>query len=246
MSEQPPETRKRDAPEANRWASDDYPDYRKDVDQAIGFTALGVDYFLKGKADRAVAVYDRRCDSGAASASWLDIGCGIGAMHPALVGRLGRLEGVDVSDDAIGSAKSANPGVAYSSYDGQRLPFADGRFDMTLTVCVMHHVPPSEWPAFVAEAWRVTRPGGLFAVFEHNPVNPLTRLAVMRCPFDHDAVLLRPRKVTQLLQQQGFVSVEREFLFFVPLNYGWARQVDRACARLPIGAQYVVCGRRPQ
>lgn len=230
--------------DSNRWAKDDYPDYRKDVDGAIGFSGLGVDYFLKGKADSAVELLDKHA-RGAASASCLDIGCGIGAMHPALVGRVGRLDAVDVSSDAIQTAKSANPGVEYQAYAGSRLPYADASFDMTLTVCVMHHVPPADWPAFVAEAWRVTRPGGLFAVFEHNPVNPLTRLAVLRCPFDHDAVLLRPRKVTQLLEKQGFVPIEREFLFFVPLTYDWAKRVDKALSRLPIGAQYVVCGRRP-
>ena len=44
---------------------------------------------------------------------------------------------------------------------------------------------------FVADMVRVTRPGGLVCVIEHNPLNPLTRLAVNRCPFDADAVLLR-------------------------------------------------------
>lgn len=231
--------------DSNRWAKEDYPDYRKDVNGAIGFSGLGVDYFLRGKADSAVSLLDRH-SAGAASASCLDIGCGIGAMHPALIGRVGRLDAVDVSNDAIQTARSANPEVEYRAYDGGRLPYADGSFDMTLTVCVMHHVPPPDWPAFVAEAWRVTRPGGLFAVFEHNPVNPLTKLAVMRCPFDHDAVLLRPGTVTRLLEEQGFVAVERDFLFFIPLKYDWAKQIDNALSWLPLGAQYVICARRPE
>lgn len=232
--------------DSNRWAKEDYPDYRKDVDGAIGFSGLGVDYFLKGKADSAIALLDTHFYGGAATASCLDIGCGIGAMHPALVGRVGRLDAVDVSSDAIQTATSANPEVEYRAYDGGRLPYADDSFDLTLTVCVMHHVPPADWPAFVAEAWRVTRPGGLFAVFEHNPVNPLTKLAVMRCPFDHDAVLLRPGTVIGLLERQGFVPVERDFLFFIPLKYGWAKRIDNALSWLPLGAQYVICAKRPE
>jgi SAM-dependent methyltransferase len=230
--------------DSNRWAKEDYPDYRKDVNGAIGFSGLGVDYFLAGKADSVVRLLDDHLGA-AGTATCLDIGCGIGAMHPALVDRVGKLEGVDISGDAIETAKSANPKVDYQTYDPARLPFADASFDMSFTVCVMHHVPPADWPAFVAEAWRVTRPGGLFAVFEHNPVNPLTRLAVMRCEFDHDAVLLRPRKVTELLENQGFSLVERDFLFFIPLKSGWVKRVDRALSWLPLGAQYVVCGRRP-
>ncbi|MFC3550445.1 class I SAM-dependent methyltransferase [Lysobacter cavernae] len=233
-------------PESNRWARESYPDYRNDVNDAIGFSGLGVDYFLKGKADHAIRLLDRYAESGAVGASCLDIGCGIGAMHPALAGRLNRLSGVDVSTDAIDTARLANPWAEYHTSGDGRLPYPDGSFDMTMTVCVMHHVPPSDWAAFVAEAWRVTRPGGLFAVFEHNPLNPLTRLAVMRCPFDHDAVLLRSGKVRQLLQDQGFALLGCDYLFYVPLKSGWAKRLDRALSWLPIGAQYAVCGRKPR
>ena len=46
-------------------------------------------------------------------------------------------------------------------------------------------------PAFVAELARVVRPGGLVVVFEHNPLNPLTRLVVSRVTFDDGVRLLR-------------------------------------------------------
>lgn len=229
----------------SRWAREAYPtDYRGDVDQAIRFSGMGAEAFLKGKADHLVELLDR-FGPGASRAACLDIGCGVGALHPALAGRLGRLEGVDVSEEALRAAGAANPGVAYRLSSGGRLPFEDGAFDLCFTVCVMHHVPPDQWPAFVAEAWRVTRPGGIFAVYEHNPLNPLTRLAVFRCPFDHDAVLLGPRRVTGLLRGQGFRPLRRDYLFFVPLAARWARGVDRTLRWLPAGAQYVVAGRRP-
>ena len=91
----------------------------------------------------------------------------------------------------------------------------------------------------------MTKPGGLFAVYEHNPVNPMTRWAVWRCPFDHDAVLLRTGKVLKLLLEQGFEIVTRRYLFFMPFDRPWARRFDRLLRWLPLGAQYVVCGRRP-
>ena len=139
-------------------------------------------------------------------------------------------------------AASRTPG---SEDDSNLRKYGDGSFDFCTTVCVMHHVPPKQWPAFVAEAWRVTRPGGLFAVYEHNPFNPMTRWAVWRCPFDHDAVLLRMRRVQALLKEQGFEIVTRRYLFFLPLDRPWARRFDRLLGWLPLGAQYVVCGRRP-
>jgi SAM-dependent methyltransferase len=232
----------------NRWANEAYPDrYRDDINRSIGFSGLDVDQFTRGKADNIVEMLDRysRTCATAASAYCLDIGCGIGILHPLLAPRVGRLAGADISAEAIATARVANPSVEYRSYDGTQLPYEDASFDFCSTVCVMHHVPPAHWPQFVAEAWRVTKPGGLFAVYEHNPINPLTKVAVWRCPFDHDAVLLRAGRVIELLVAQGFEIVTKEYLFFVPVAGGWARRVDRTLTWLPLGAQYVVCARRP-
>lgn len=230
----------------NRWARESYPSrYREDINRSIGFAGIDVDMFTRGKADDLVDMLDRALPEAASTASGLDVGCGIGIMHPLLAPRVAALAGADVSIDAIAAARSANPAVDYRSYEPPSLPYADDTFDFCSTVCVMHHVPPDQWPGFVAEAWRVTRPGGLFAVYEHNPVNPLTKVAVWRCPFDHDAVLLRARRTIDLLRAQGFEIVERRYLFFMPFDASWARRIDRLLGWLPLGAQYVVCARKP-
>jgi hypothetical protein len=82
-------------------------------------------------------------------------------------------------------------------------------------------------------------------VFEHNPWNPLTRLAVARCPFDFDAVLIDPVRMTAILREAGFVDVAREFLFFTPFANAFAERLERMLRPLPAGAQYVAIGRRP-
>ena len=230
----------------NRWACDAYPDhYRDNVNASIGFVGVDMDMFTRGKIDDLVGMVDRVSTVPASLAECLDIGCGVGVMHPALHGRVGRLSGVDVSEDAIREATAANEQVHYETQRDDRLPFADASFDVCSTVCVMHHVPPAGWERFVAEAFRVTRPGGLFAVYEHNPFNPLTRVAVWRCPFDHDAVLLKPRKTKELLRSAGFEIVESRYLFFAPFDAAWARRIDESLHWLPLGAQYVVCARKP-
>lgn len=230
----------------NRWATDAYPDeYKQDIERALAFTGLEMDLFTRGKADSIVDLLERLHPGGAKAADCLDIGCGIGNLHPFLRAGVGRLRGADISADAIATARELNPAIDYRVYDGRRLPYEDATFDFCSTACVMHHVPPPQWPDFVAEAWRVTRPGGLFAVYEHNPLNPMTRIVVCRCPFDHDAVLLRARRVLALMRQAGFEPVLRQYLFFVPIDAPWARRVDRLLGWLPIGAQYVVCGRKP-
>lgn len=175
----------------------------------------------------------------------LDIGCGIGTSHSRITPYVASLSATDVSAEAIDLARRANDEVDYRVQSDGAIPLPSESFDFGTTVCVMHHVPPDQWRSFVSEAWRVTRPGGLFTVYEHNPLNPMTRWAVWRCPFDHDAVLLRAGAVRKLLRDQGFEIVTTRYLFFVPLDRSWARKFDRLLRWLPLGAQYVVCARRP-
>lgn len=231
----------------NRWATGAYPpNYQDQVNRAIGFSGLGMDMFARGRVEDTLDLLDQHAAMSARMTACLDIGCGIGVSHPLLLPHVGSLSGADVSAEAIAMARTANPDVEYRNQVDHRLPFADQSFDFCSTVCVMHHVPPKRWPSFVAEAWRVTRPGGVFAVYEHNPINPMTRWAVWRCPFDHDAVLLSAGRVSELLTRQGFEIVTRRYQFFIPLDRPWARRLERWLRWLPLGAQYVVCARRPK
>lgn len=230
----------------NRWATGTYPGkYLDQVNQSIGFSGLGMDMFAKGRIEDTLDLLYAHMEMAPRIAVCLDIGCGIGVSHPLLIPHVASLAGADVSMEAIRIARAANPDVEYRDQAEDRLPFDEHSFDFCSTVCVMHHVPTEQWSSFVAEAWRVTRPGGLFAVYEHNPLNPLTRWAVWRCPFDHDAVLLSSGRVRKLLVQQGFEIVARRYLFFIPLDRPWARRFERWLRWLPLGAQYVVCARRP-
>ena len=90
---------------------------------------------------------------------------------------------------------------------------------------------------------RVVRPGGAVAVIEHNPLNPLTRLAVLRCPFDEDAVLISRRKAGQLFQAAGLSEIEGEHFLLFPFANAFARKVEGWFSGLPLGAQYICSGR---
>lgn len=143
-------------------------------------------------------------------------------------------------EEAVAVAADTNPAATYQAYDGTRLPFDDDSFDLAFAICVLHHVEPVDRAAFVAEAARVVRPGGLVAVFEHNPWNPLTRVAVDRCEFDEGVTLLPRREVARLLADAGLTVEQRRYLLFLPVDAGWAHRADRALAWLPLGGQHQV------
>ena len=220
---------------------DNYSDsYGAIVQSSIDFSGLPHSFFMQTKADLLRDVF--RQHFGTAKPAGLDVGCGVGALHPYIRDNFSALTGVDVSADSIAQAQSANGGISYDCYDGQHLPAHTGAVDATMTVCVMHHVPPGQWTSFMHEVRRVTRPGGLVCVIEHNPFNPLTRLAVHRCPFDRDAVLLSARKTERLMRAAGLQSVRSQFFVLVPSAARLARRIERALSEIPLGGQYLTCG----
>jgi SAM-dependent methyltransferase len=174
----------------------------------------------------------------------LDIGCGVGVTDRYLVGRFGRVVGVDVFDGVLERAAAANPDADYRLYDGHTLPLDDGSVDVAFAICVVHHVPPPHWERFAAEMARVVRPGGIAAVFEHNPVNPLTRRVVSNCVFDEDAVLLRRSRAARLLRDAGLMPAEDRYIAFLPFRGRVVGSVEAALRRVPLGAQYYVSATR--
>lgn len=213
--------------------------YKGDVNKAIGFTGVSVDFFTKVKASYIVDICSEHF-GGTRTLDILDVGCGVGSFHEMLSPHFGSLSGIDVSAASIQEASVRHPQVKYEVYDGARLPYPDESFDVAFTVCVMHHVPPQHWDNFAKEFRRVVKRDGLGLVFEHNPRNPLTMRAVNNCEFDADAVLLRSEKTEALLNGAGFRDTQARYILSVPAANGLLRSVDRLFSRLPFGAQYYV------
>ncbi len=214
--------------------------YRDVVQSSIDFSGLPHSFFMRAKADLLRDLIQQRLTS--KQPDMLDAGCGVGSFHPLLRGMVGRLNGIDVSSASIAQARVDNPDVAYQDFDGHHFPFADASFDLVTTICVMHHVPPVEWEAFMGEMRRVVRPGGVVCVIEHNPFNPLTRLAVARCEFDRDAVLLGAGKTQRLMAGAGLRDIASRHFLLLPWEAQAARRVEKAFSGLPLGAQYAAFG----
>ena len=215
--------------------------YGATVQSSIDFSGLPHSFFMAAKADILRDIIATRLD-GRQKLSALDVGCGIGELHPLMRGMFRRFCGTDVSAASIAQARRNNPTVEYEAYDGRLLPYDHAIFDLATAICVLHHVPPASWLDFLSEVRRVVRPGGLVCIIEHNPLNPLTRFAVARCEFDRDAVLLRAGRTRQLMIESGLREVETRFFVLLPWATPLMRRIEHGLARAPLGAQYVSCG----
>lgn len=174
----------------------------------------------------------------------LDFGCGIGGLIGDLASALpsAQLTGVDVSSESILQARSRFPGVDFRHITGQSIPLPDASVDLAVAACVFHHIAPQDRLHWTRELNRVLKPGGQFFIYEHNPLNPLTRKVVRDCEFDHDAILLPLQESRELLANAGFGSISHDYIVFFPRSLGFLRPLERVLRALPVGAQYAIQG----
>ena len=96
-------------------------------------------------AEDKISRFEHALDSGCCSLA--DIGAGRGFISLGLMQRGHEVTPIDVRDGS--RVSSVRPVV----YDGERLPFADDRFDFALLLTVLHHTPDPD--RILAEASRV-------------------------------------------------------------------------------------------
>jgi SAM-dependent methyltransferase len=217
-------------------------DFRQKIDASIGFSGCDHDFFSIVKAEALCDALPEGADGGLPKV--LDIGCGVGVIHPLLKGKVAAITGVDVSEESLKVGAKENTETNFIHYDGSVLPFGDQEFDAAFCICVVHHVPPPSWDAFIAEFHRVLRPGGKAIIIEHNPYNPLTRYVVSRCALDENAVLLSSGRCQRLLAGAGFQDVQTRFISTIPFASSPARALEKLLSPLPFGAQYLTSGTR--
>jgi SAM-dependent methyltransferase len=173
----------------------------------------------------------------------LDFGAGIGNSIPYFREFLAssHLTCADVSQRSLDLARARFPGgETQLRIDGARIPAPDGVFDAVFSACVFHHIPHEAHVSWLRELRRVTAPGGAIAIFEHNPLNPITVRAVNTCPFDANAKLIPARRFAARLRDAGWDDVITRYHVFFPRALAALRRLDGALARVPLGAQYAV------
>lgn len=209
--------------------------------QSVRMSGEAPDYFAGMKLDfvaRSAALGQRD------AVDFLDFGCGVGGSlgHIARVAPNARIKAADVSGESVALAQSRHPNVEFGVID-RRIPFDDASVDIAMAACVFHHIEPAQRAHWLSELRRVLRPGGTMFIFEHNPLNPLTRKVVRECPFDEDAILLPSQESRGLLGAAGFRDVRLDYILFFPKFLSALRPCEAWLKGLPLGAQYVAYGR---
>jgi SAM-dependent methyltransferase len=101
------------------------------------------------------------------AASWLDVGCGAGALTSAILSRAdpATVIGIDPSSGFLDQARAGihDSRATFTDGDAQALPLGGGTFDAVVSGLVLNFVPDGKQAA--SEMVRVLRPHGLAAAY---------------------------------------------------------------------------------
>ena len=177
------------------------------------------------------------------SGNILEYGCGVGLLAAHITRYLPQasLSGYDVSATSIEIIKREISAKGLFTNEISKLA-AD--YDLIILSNVIHHILKGERENIIKDLFNRISCGGRMIIFEHNLLNPLTRMVVDRCPFDRDAELLAPSEASDYMAKAGFRIIRRDYIVFFPALLKWFRPLERFLGRLPLGAQYVITGMR--
>ena len=212
--------------------------YDEALNQGISISGEDKNYFARGRIQFLSRILRER---GVQVRTVLDFGCGTGSAIPHLIDVLKpeTLLGLDTSTKSLQEATNKHPFestkfVVIEKYSPKQ------EIDLAYCSSVFHHIPLERRDESVDLVYRSLRAGGLFSFWENNPVNPGTRYAMWRCPFDEDALPIRAKNARELLTKRGFRVLRTDYLFIFPRFLRHLRGIEPKVSHLPIGAQYQV------
>jgi SAM-dependent methyltransferase len=175
----------------------------------------------------------------------MDFGCGTG-MSLSLMADILEAEqviGVDPSEESLAVAReSAGSRPVRLTTPTSYLPEQD--LDLVFCNGVFHHIPEPEQPAAIDYVYRCLRPGGMFAMWENNPWNPIHALAMKHSEIDANAIPIPPPESRRLVGAGRFQVIRTDHLFFFPGYFSWLRPLEKWLVNVPLGAQYQVLARK--
>jgi SAM-dependent methyltransferase len=219
-------------------------EYDEQHGRNIAVTGEKPEYFAEYK----IASLARLVRDGAqVASSVLDFGSGIGNSIPFFRSYFPRIRlcCADVSERCIELSKRRFPGMESYIQVGASIPLPSESQDIVFSACVFHHIPHEDHVYWLGELRRVTRPGGLLALYEHNPWNPLTVHAVNTCPFDANAKLISSRAMRRRVLASGWADPQVAYEVFFPSVLRALRPLESSLWWLSLGAQYRTTARRP-
>lgn len=149
-----------------------------------------------------------------------------------------KITGCDISEKSIELARKNNPKSEFFLINEQNIKENFNNFDLIFTSCVFHHIEPSHRRKSIEYIYSMLRNSGVFFIFEHNPLNPVTRKIVKDCVWDADAILLPKKESLTLIEFSGLKVNQFRYTLFFPAFLKMFRFLENFMGFIPLGGQY--------
>ncbi len=134
------------------------------------------------------------------------------------------------------------------------LPFKENSFNVAVLFNMIHHIDSNEKLIQTLEGvYRILKKDGLIAIYEMNPLNPLTRYVISTNEIDRAVNLDGYRKslypttfytweTRSIMKQCGFNIWGQQYLCFFPKFLSFLLPAERFLTKIPVGGLYSVFG----
>ena len=176
----------------------------------------------------------------------LEYGCGIG-RNLIFISKYfpdSNIYGCDISVKSLEIAGKSNPTVNLFKIEDSELAKHENQFDLIFISCVFHHIEPPLRRNSMNKIKSLLKPGGMLYIFEHNTLNPVTRKIVRECPWDEDAILLKPAELKTLFKNSNLTFKKLKYTLFFPAFLKFLRPLEKLLAWFPLGGQYYITSQK--
>jgi SAM-dependent methyltransferase len=221
-------------------------DYEKLHKSSIKLSGFEPSYFDEHKIR---VVYNNHKPTTTSSLQILNFGCGIGKSEEFfnIYFKDCKIHAVDVSQESINIAKERNKhfnNITFIKFDDvDELPL-ENKFNIIFVANVFHHVPETLHLHILKRLHSFLATGGKIYIFEHNPINPLTKKAFKDCEFDVGCTMIPSKELKQLCKKALFQKISINYVLFFPKILSFLSRFEKYMTLIPIGAQYYIKGEK--
>lgn len=231
------------------------PDTVSDIGQEYEKKSVKDHKYFVGVKSRHFLRMIKKLQNGTQDFTCIDLGCGTAETTEYFQDKFKYTIGCDYSFGMLNFAAKKNLKHTYLINSiSEVLPFKDKSVNVAVLFNMLHHIDSKEkLIQTLTEVHRVLKHRGMIAIYEMNPLNPLTRYVVNTNEIDSAVNLDGYRKslypttfytweTRSIINRCGFKIRRQEYLAFFPKFLSFLLPLERCMAKIPIGGLYSIFG----
>jgi len=169
----------------------------------------------------------------------LDFGCGVGLSLKYFSKYFSNLElwGYDNSSLSLKEIENENGSINLTS-NLDNIP--RNHFDAIFIANVFHHINETEHEKTLNDLKRFLKPDGLIYIFEHNKLNPVTKIIFSMSDLDKNAKMVPIKKFYELSYKCEMQIVLKKYTLFFPKQLSFLKIFEKLLNWMPLGMQYLI------